>query len=128
MTLTPKRIAAAYRAITELSTIVLPFQPSRAVMALKKKLAEETDTVAAAEKNMVREYGGTVNADGRCNFPDEDTAQKFHAAREAWLEQEDDIKLPKVDLSKHTNLIRITPVALEALDGIVIFEKEDTDG
>ena len=126
--MTPKQITAAYRAALELSNIVLPYKEGRAVLNLKKRLAEEADIISACEKNMVKEYGGTVNADGRCNFPDEDTAQKFQAAREAWLEQEDEINLPKVDLSKHTNLIRITPAALEAMDGIVNFGEENTDG
>lgn len=127
MTLTPKQVTTAYRAVTELSNIVLPYRAARAVAALKKRLAEENDTVAAAEKNLVKEYGGQVSPGGHCDFPDDDAAQRFNGAREAFLEQEDEIKLPAVDLSKHTSLIRITPAAIEALEGIVIFERPEEE-
>lgn len=124
MNMTSRQISAAYRAILELTGIVLPYAPSRGVMDLKKRLEAENDTVVAMEKNLVVEYGGEVHPGGQCDFSDTDTAQRFREALEEARDQADDIKLPTVDLSKYTNLIRISPAAIEALEGIVIFEKE----
>lgn len=122
MKLKPKQITAAYRAVQELCKIVFPYKTARGVATLCKRLADENNTVILVEKNLVKEYGGTVSADGHCGFPDNEAAMKFQEARNVWLEQEDEIELPKVDLSQNTSLIRITPAAIEALDGIVIFD------
>lgn len=133
-TMTPSRILAAYRAVLELSNIILPYKAARSVMALKKRLADENDTVVDMEKKLAVEFGGEEIPGGAYEFPDVDTNVRFQEALKEAKEQEDDIRLPTVDLSKYTSLIRISPASIEALDGIVIFEKgpkqeeEDIDG
>lgn len=126
--MTPNQITAAYRAVLELSNIVLPYKAARSVAGLKKRLAEENDIVVDMEKKLVAQYGGEVRHGGACEFPDPDAAERFRAVLNEAREQEADIKLPTVDLSAHTGLIRISPAAIEALEGIVIFEKEVEDG
>lgn len=126
--MTPNQITAAYRAILELSNTVLPYKAARSVTVLKKQLAEENDIVVDMEKKLVAQYGGEVRHGGACEFPDPDSAERFRTVLNEAREQEADIKLPTVDLSAHTGLIRISPAAIEALDGIVIFEKEVEDG
>lgn len=126
--MTPNQITAAYRAILELSNTVLPYKAARRVTLLKKQLAEENDIVVDMEKKLVAQYGGEVRHGGACEFSDPDVAERFRTVLNEAREQEADIKLPTVDLSAHTSLIRISPAAIEALDGIVIFEKEVEDG
>lgn len=134
MKMTTTKVTAAYRAAMELSNIVLPYKPARSVATLAKRLAEENDIVADMEKKLAAEYGGKARRGGIFDFPDPETAKKFQDALEETREQEAEIKLPTVDLTGHTGLIRITPAALEALDGIVIFEhtprpeEENADG
>ena len=126
--MTPNQITAAYRAVLELSNTVLPYKAARRVTLLKKQLAEENDIVVDMEKKLVAQYGGEVRHGGACEFSDPDAAERFRTVLNEAREQEADIKLPTVDLSAHTGLIRISPAAIEALEGIVIFEKEVEDG
>lgn len=126
--MTPKQVTAAYRAVLELSNIVLPYKSARSVATLAKRLAEENNVVADMEKNLVAEFGGKMRPGGVCDFADQNTAKRFQTALEAAREQEDEIRLPTVDLSEYTNLIRITPASIDALEGIVIFEKEGNNG
>lgn len=134
MKLTPAKVTAAYRAVLELSNIVFPYKPARSVATLAKRLAEENDIVADMEKKLAAEYGGEMQPSGVCDFPDPDTAKHFRDALEEIREQEAEIKLPTVDLSRFTSSIRISAASIEALEGIVIFERtprpeeENTDG
>lgn len=125
--MTPNQITAAYRAVLELSNVVLPYKAARRVTLLKKRLAEENDIVVDMEKKLVAQYGGEVRHGGACEFPDPDAAERFRVVLSEAREQEADIKLPTVDLSAHTSLIRISPAAIDALEGIVIFEKGEVE-
>lgn len=122
MIITPNRIVSAYKAIHELSGTVFPYREARGVAKLKKRLTEEFETVLGMEKSLVEEYGGKC-ASGSYQFPDQDLAERFRQVYSAAMEQEDDIPLSAVDLSKYTDTIRLSPGAVEALEGLVIFEK-----
>lgn len=125
--MTPNQIKDAYKAVQELSSVVFPFRVSRGVTALKKRLGEELDTVAGMEKALVDKYGGTVAKNGSITIAGED-AKAFADEYNALMAQDDDsIKLPVVDVSAFADMIRISPGAVEALEGLVIFEKEDAD-
>lgn len=125
--MTLNQIVSACAHINELSKSVFPYQTARSLCRLKKRLKDELDVVLDIEKTMVSAYGGTVNRDGSYKFPSAEQQKQFIAEYEKTLTQEQDIKLPVVDLSKFTNSIRISPAAMEALDGIVIFEKEEEE-
>lgn len=120
--MTPKQIVAAYKAIHELSGTVLPYRAARGVEALKKRLTEEFETVLEMERNLAEEYGGKLGSGGY-RFPDREQAERFRTIHNAAMEQEDDIPLPAVDLSKYTDMLRISPGAIEALEGLVIWEE-----
>lgn len=124
MKMTTRRIVDAYRASQELSDMVLPFKVARTVARLRKRLGEEYSTVLEMEKTMVDSCHGREEANGY-RFPTEEEAKAYYAAHRKMLEQEDDINLPVVDLSAYASQLRITPGAIEALEGLVIFEKED---
>ena len=132
--MTPNEVRAAYRAVVELSKSVLPYKIARQVAALNRALRAEHDTVAESERALAEKYGGVVFPMGSVDFPDADSTESFNRELASFREQDADIWLPKVDVSKYTNLLRLTPETICALDGIVTFEPDvqaeeaETDG
>ena len=125
--MTPNEIKNAYRAVQELSGVVFPYRVSRGISALKKRLGEELDTVAGMEKALVEKYGGKVDRNGSITLSGEN-AQAVSEEYNAIMAQDDEsIKLPAVDVSAFADTLRISPGAVDALEGIVIFEKEDNN-
>lgn len=122
--MTPTEVVAAYRAVLELSKAVLPYKTARQVAALNRALRAEHDTVVAAERALAEEHGGVVSPMGSVDFPDADSVEAFNREHAAYMEQDADIRLPKVDVSKYTNLLRLSPETICALDGIVTFERD----
>ena len=123
--MTLQKIVDAYDAFQELSKVVLPFKKARALAGLKKKLKESFDVAQEAELAIVEEFGGTKDYGGVYSFKNNDDAVKCQKAIQDYMEQDDDsIDLPHVDLSDYTNQIRLSASALEALEGIIIFDKE----
>lgn len=123
----PKDIVAAYSAIHELNKTVLPFKAARGVAALKKRLTEEFEVVADMEKALVEKHGGKSAKSGGYIFT-EGNREAFAQEYEAAMEQDADIDLPTVDLSAHTDALRLSPSALEALEGLIIFDRGDGHG
>ena len=125
--MTPNDIKNAYKAIQELSGTVFPYKVSRDIAALKKRLGEELETVAAMEMALVEKYGGAIERGGSIKISGAD-AQAFSDEYNALMAQDDEsIKLPVVDVSAYADILRISPGAVEALEDIVIFEKEAKD-
>ena len=126
--MTPNEVVAAYKAVLELSKIVLPYKIARQVAALNRALKAEHDTVAAAERAISCEHGGVISNGGSLDFPDAESANAFTAARAEYMEQDADIHLPKVDLTNFADQLRLSPESICALEGVVRFEKEENDG
>lgn len=126
--MTPNQIKNAYRAIQELSGVVFPYRVSRGISALKKRLGEELETVDGMEKALIEKYGGKVEHNGSVTISGTD-AQAFADEYNALMAQDDEsIKLPAVDVSAFADTLRISPGAVEALEGIVIFEEVTDNG
>lgn len=125
--MTPNKIVDAHRAIKEISGMVFPFKTARAVAALKRRLQEEYDTIANAERAMIKKHGGKANG-AIVDFDSPEKAAAFQAEYDDFMGQEAEIKLPTADLSKYTDMMRLSPDTIEALDGIVIFEEVSADG
>ena len=106
--------------------MVLPFKTARAVARLRKRLKVEFSTVVEMEKVIVDSCGGQTCENGY-KFPGPEQTQAFQEGHRKMMEQEDEISLPVVDLSAYADQLRITPAAIEALEGIVIFEKEERE-
>ena len=104
--MTPRKITEAHKAMMELAGIPFPFKTARQLAKLKSRLDEEYLTVYNMDQALVRDMGGEIKANGNYKFQDSEA----------------------LNLSKYTDMIRISPGALEALEGIVAFEKEDPDG
>lgn len=122
MLMSPSQIMQAYRAIQELSTCVFPYKVTRNLHKLRRRINEEFDTVLVAEQAMVKQYGGTYS-DGTYNFTDMVKAKAFHEAYSKWLDQQDDLDLPVVDLSKYPDAIQISEAAIDALECVINFEE-----
>lgn len=118
--MTPIKVMAAYKAIHELSVCVLPYKTARQVHKLRTKLTEEFDTVLNAEKTMVEKHGGKVQ-NGTYDFPSAEAGIAFKKEYDEFLQQEDDIVLPRVDATKCSDAIRISASAIEVLEGLVDF-------
>lgn len=126
--MTPIQVVSAYKAINELTSVVLPYHATRSLTILKKELADEFETVATMERNLIEECGGEMAPDGTFHFPNEADTEEFMGKYNALMHQDDDVKLPVADLSKYTDMIRISSNAVEALDGLVVFEPDGTKG
>lgn len=120
----PKKIVDANKAITELSGIVLPYKAARAVVSLKRRLAEEFDMIADMEKTAIEKNGGKIDESGNVRFSDIENAKKFSEERTKFMNEEADIVLPEVDLSEYADQISLSPDSLSALENIVIFDRE----
>ena len=124
--MTPSQIVSAHEAIQELSRVVLPYKTARQVARLKRRIDEEFEVVSSMEKAMVEEFGGSIEGLRR-KFPDESTAAAFDEKMRTYMDEDTEIKLPTVDLSKYAENIRISPATIDALDGLVKWEAK-SDG
>lgn len=126
--MTPNQIKNAYRAIQELSGVVFPYRVARGIAALKKRLLEEVEAVAAMESALVEKYGGKIDRTGNAKVSGEN-AQAFVDEYNAMMEQNDEsIQLPVVDVIAFADTLRISPDAVGWLEGIVLFEEVKNDG
>lgn len=122
--MTPNDIKNAYKAIQELSGTVFPYKVSRGIAALKKRLGEELETVAAMEMALVEKYGGIVEPNGSVRVRGANSQAFADEYNDLMVQDDESIKLPVVDVSAYADTLRISPGAVEALEGIVIFEEE----
>lgn len=125
--MTPREIVNANRAIAELSGVVLPYKAARAIAILKKRLREEFDVVLGQENAIAEKYNGKRTA-AIVNFESDEIAEAFTEEYESFMTEDTGVKFSPVDLSKYADMLRLSPSAIEALDGIVIFEKEGSNG
>jgi len=129
--MTPNQIVSAYKAVVRLSESVFPYKTARSIARLKKRLGEEVDAIAAAETAIVKKYGGNVSQDGLVHIGDGAKADKLRALRAEMNEfrrQDDEVKLPVLDISEYVDALRISPADIDALEGIVIFDREEKGG
>ncbi len=127
ITMTPNQILRAYNAARELSKIVLPYKAARPVVQLKRQLEDEFHTIAGMEDALLQEFSGKKEQNGQFRFPDNETAEAFLEKYNSAMEEPADIQFNRVDLSRYTDAIKISPASVDALDGIVVFEAQ-TDG
>ena len=123
--LSPRRVMEAYQAMYELSGQVFPYKTAR---ALKKRIGEEFDTALDMENTLLREFGGEKDEAGRFSFPDREAEAGFLEKYRAAMDETAEVRLPRLDLSRYAGNMRLSARSLEALEGIVRFEKETADG
>ncbi|MCM1220614.1 MAG: hypothetical protein NC548_39615 [Lachnospiraceae bacterium] len=121
--MTPSQVMSAYKAVNELANCAFPYSVTRQVHALKKKLTDEFNTVLEAEKTLVAKHHGTVIENGSYHFETVEAATVFHKEYQDFLNQESDINLPTVDVSRCGDAVIISATSMDALEGLVIFEE-----
>lgn len=121
--MTAEQIITAYKAVGQLTDVTLPFKEARGIAKLQKRLGEEIETIGKMERNLVADMGGEIREDDSIHFPTDEAAAEYLARHKELFSQDDDsIQLPKVDLSKCTSGLRLTPGAIDALEGIIKFD------
>lgn len=123
MKMRQRDVVAAYRAALELGEVRLPYRKAREVAALRRRLREEYETAAEREMDLARELGVEPGENGRFRTREAARAGEFRRRREEQMNEEAEIGLPVVDLSEFADTVQLSANCLEALEGIVIFEK-----
>lgn len=110
-------------AIMELSRCVLPYKAARGVAGLKRALQSEYETLRDSEGSIAEKHGGTLTG-GQWTFQDASAKEGFDKELADFMQEDVDIDLPKVDISKYSDQLRLSPNTIFSLDGIVVFDKE----
>lgn len=127
--MTPERIVKIYDALDELAGVRFPYKVARQLAVLNRRVNEETAIISTMERDLVKQFGGTVSKLGALRFDSNEAREAFAAAHAAIMQEEnEEVSLPTVDLSKYTSMLTLSPSALDALEGIIIFERGDPDG
>ena len=124
MKLKQKEVIMAYRAVLELSEARFPYRTAREVAALRRRLREEYETVAEREAALEKELGVEALETGQFRTKSPAAAAEFRRRHEEQMNEEAEIDLPAADLSGFAETLQVSPDCLEALEGIVTFEKE----
>lgn len=124
MKLKQKDVIAAYKAILELAEVRFPYRTAREVYALRRRLREEYEVVAERELTLAKELGVETLETGKFRTRDPAAAEAFRRRHEEQMNEEAEITLPAVDLSEFAETLQVSPDCLEALEGIVAFEKK----
>lgn len=122
--MTPRKMVDINNALQELAGVPFPYKVARRLAALNKRVEAEMDTLIEMENSLLKKYGGKKTR-GKINFPDAEAADAYVDEREKMLDEEDDVSLPTVDLSKYIGGFTISARALAALDGIIVFGESD---
>lgn len=124
MTLNAQRIISAAQAITSLTTTTFAYRYARQISRLKRWLDEECTSISNAQIALVEKYHGVVHADGSITFDAPDDQKSFIAETSRQFQESIDYDVPVCDLRGGCNNddLRISAVALEALDGMIIFD------
>lgn len=127
--MTPERIVKIHDALLELTGVRFPYKVARQLAALNRRVNEETDIISTMERDLVKQFGGTMSKLGALRFENDETREAFAIAHAAiMLEENEEVTFPTVDLSKYTSMMTLSPSALDVLEGIIIFERGEPDG
>ena len=85
-------------------------------------------SVAETETNLRKKHGGEITQDKRYRFASAEERQAFSDEWESFLDENDTIQLPSVDLSNFVDNLQISVEALTALEDIIQFEKGAENG
>lgn len=124
MRMKQRDVIAAWRAMEELAGVRLPYRTAREAANLRRRLREEYETAAEREMALAAELGVEILEAGRFRTRDPEKEAAFRREVERQMNEEAEIGLPALDLSGFADTLRVSPECLEALEGIVIFEKE----
>lgn len=124
MILNAKRIISATQAISSLATVPLAYRYARQINRLKRWLDEECESITNAQIALVRKHHGTVHSDGAITFETLEDRKSFIGETDRQFQESIDYDVPVCDLRDGCDSadLRISAIALDALDGMVIFD------
>lgn len=117
--MTQKRLAQAYKAISELTKERWLIKDAYALHKLKKQLQSAWDFQLERETFLIKSYGGEA-VDGAWKFPSVEAKENFEKEMTELNTMESDIEIEPVTL-KAPEGMTIAPDTLDTLDGIVEF-------
>lgn len=123
--MTPREIINIHNALNELSKTVFPYKLARKIAGLSKRVKAEIEVINSQERAITNKYNGKYEPGGKISFPDTDTAVEFTREFDAMMDEDVDIRLTPVDVSKYADTLQLTPQTIEALEGVIIFEEGD---
>ena len=127
--MTANTLIAIQSGLSELDRLPFPYKTARRLAALNRQIREEIAVINKMALARGEKCGGKVARAYHVTFTDKGAGAAFAEARAELMDEDnDDITLPTVDLSKYVDVIELTPRAAEALEGVIIFERGDTDG
>lgn len=125
--MTPREILKIRDALSELNNVVFPYKIARKIAGLNRHVQNEVDVISAQENALINKFHGKRKGNS-LDFGDVDVLEQFLSERNEMMEEDnEEIRFTPVDLHQYTNLLNLTPKAIDALDGVIIFEAGDDD-
>ena len=100
-------------------------QTAYKLFLLKKQLTEHYDFLISREKQLLAQYNGIVEEDGKITFTSAEDQQQFINAHEELAKVE--IDLPETKISMNLSEVKgnISPMEIELLSEIIYFKEEE---
>lgn len=100
-------------------------QTAYKLFLLKKQLTEHYDFLISREKQLLTQYNGIVEEDGKITFVSAEDQQQFINAHEELAKVE--IDLPETKISMNLSEVKgnISPMEIELLSEIICFKEEE---
>lgn len=101
----------------------LPIKKAYQIYSLIKKIDEKKDFLIKKEKQMIEEYDGIIEEDGKISFKNNDIKNKFWEEHSILLAYSfDDDEFEVIELSLNTlKGIELTPIEIAQLESIINF-------
>lgn len=119
------RIASAMQAV---GNIGLPINETIKFNKNRKALTEAAQVVDERRMEIGKKHGTVNEAEGRFDFPDDDAFNAFNEEVTAMYEEEIDIDIHPISMTRIPSDTIIAPNALDALAGVLFKEQGDDDG
>lgn len=99
-------------------------QTAYKLFLLKKQLNEHYDFLISREQQLLSQYNGKIENDGKLNFTTQEEQQKFIDAHKELLDIEINLPELKIDMNLSEVTNNISPFAIELLSNIINFKEE----
>ena len=99
-------------------------QTAYKLFLLKKQLNEHYDFLISREQQLLSQYNGKIEDDGKLNFVTQEEQQKFIDAHKELSEIEINLPEIKIDMNLSEVTNNISPFDIELLSNIINFKEE----
>ena len=99
-------------------------QTAYKLFLLKKQLNEHYDFLISREQQLLSQYNGKIENDGKLNFATQEEQQKFIDAHKELSNIEIDLPEKKINMNLSEVTNNISPFDIELLSNIINFKEE----